>query len=336
MQKVDKSSSNRIKEISSNKTLGESSLEFKISGSAIDYIIVNTLRRTILAEIPIIAFNKFKIEKNTAIFHNDYLKLRLQHLPVWSVENDVEMIDEKMKANNEEIKKEEEEEYDDVELEVDKSYNTSSLKQLTMYVNFKNKGNEIVTVTTNDAKFYYDEKQIVSPYKMAIPLIKLQPGQEISFSAITDIGTEQDNSMYSAVCICSYKQINENDFDFLLESRGQLTEKRILEVALVNITNRLKNFLKMIKETVTENDNVEGMIVVNNEDHTLGNLISRGMQMHKKILFAGYNLPHPRVNKVHFHYKHEKGADIIKIIEDVTDYYIEIFNMIKKNVEKEL
>jgi len=122
-----------------------------------------------------------------------------------------------------------------------------------------------------------------------------------------------------------------------LESRGQITEKRILQVALININNRLKNFMKMIRETVKENDdNLEGMIVVENEDHTLGNMIARGMQMHKKIEFAGYNLPHPRVKKVHFHYKHEKGADIIKIIEDVTDYYIEIFNNIKKQVDSEL
>jgi DNA-directed RNA polymerase subunit L len=298
---------------------------------------MNSIRRTILSEIPILAFNKFKIEKNSAIFHNDYLKLRLQHLPVWSVENNVEMIDEKMKTNTEEVKQEIEEDVDDVGLEVTKQHNVSSIKQFTMYVNYKNKTNGIVTVTTNDAKFYYDEKQIPTPYKMGIPLIKLQPNQEIAFSAITDIGTEQENSMYSAVCISTYKQISDNEFNFTLESRGQITEKRILQVALININNRLKNFMKMIRETVKEDDdNLEGMIVVENEDHTLGNMIARGMQMHKKIEFAGYNLPHPRVKKVHFHYKHEKGADIIKIIEDVTDYYIEIFNNIKKQVDSEL
>ena len=46
-----------------------------------------------------------------------------------------------------------------------------------MYLNTKNKTNNIMTVTTNNAKFYYDEKQIESPYKTHIPIIKLQPGQ---------------------------------------------------------------------------------------------------------------------------------------------------------------
>ena len=146
--------------------------------------------------------------------------------------------------------------------------------------------------------------------------------------------------MYSAVCIGAYKILDSNTFEFIIESRGQITEKRILQVALINIEKQLKNFIKLLKDDSSkiklDEKNNEGMIIVNNEDHTLVNLIARGIQMHKKISFAGYNLPHPRVKKVHFHYKHEDGANIIKIIEDVVDYYSEIFSDIKKAVDKEL
>ena len=76
-----------------SNTLGDSLLNFKISGSNIDYIIVNTLRRTIFSDIPIYAFSVFNFEKNTSIFHNNYLKLRLQHMPIWSIKNTVDFIE---------------------------------------------------------------------------------------------------------------------------------------------------------------------------------------------------------------------------------------------------
>ncbi len=332
-----------LKLIDKSKELGNSRLEIKLSGPNIDYIVANTIRRTVFTEIPIYAFDEFKFEKNTSVFHNNYLKLRLRNLPVWTIENTVDFIDYNLKNNSVQTELEEnvdENEVDEVELQVDKTLNSSTLKQLTMYINYKNKTNSIQTVTTNDAKFYYEEKQIASPYKIAIPIVKLQPNQEIAFSAITKIGTEQEDAMYGAACICIYKQVNDNEFDFVIESRGQITEKRILQVALINIERRIKNFIKLLlddkkseNKIKTEEQKDQGIIIVNNEDHTLGNLISRGLQQHKKINFAGYNLPHPLAKKVHFHYKLEKNDDIKKVMEDVVDYYSELFAEIKKSVD---
>lgn len=317
--------------------LGNSRLEFKISGSNVDYTLANTLRRTCMTDIPIFAFSEFKFEKNSSSFHNNIMQLRLKHMPVWGIENSIDFL-EKSKSNLsndiETIGEENDEADDKIQLEVENNLSSSTLKQLTMYINIKNKTNKIITITTNDAKFYYDEKQIPSPYKTPIPLIKLQHGQEIAFSAITKIGTEEEDTMFTPVCICVYKQINENEFDFIIESRGQISEKRIIQVGLINIERKLKNFIKLLNDnkTIFDNDKETGIIIVNNEDHTLGNLISRGMQQHKLISFAGYNMPHPLGKKVYFHYKLEKDSDIKLVIKDVCDYYSEIFSNIKKLV----
>lgn len=322
--------------IEKNDTLGESDLTFKISGSNIDYIIMNTLRRTIFSNIPIYAFSILNFEKNTSIFHNNYLKLRLQNMPVWGIKNNVEFVD--YNKTNEKIGKiDENDDEDNVgEIETNEKINSSTLNQLTMYVNYKNKSNDIISVTTSHAKFYYDQKQLPSPYKDECLIIKLQPGQEIALSAITNLGTEEKDTIYSAVNIVTYKQINDNEFDFTLESRGQITEKQILLIALINIERNIRNFLNVFLEEIKEIDpsEEEGLIIVNNEDHTLGNLISRGMQKHSKVKFAGYNLPHPLANKVHFHYQLEKGGHIKKIIEDVIEYYSEIFSNISKSISK--
>lgn len=322
------------------KELGNSRLDFKISGPNINYIVTNTIRRTIFSDIPTYAFNEFKFEKNTSVFHNNYLKLRLRHMPVWGIENTVEFIDYNIKPNNNDLEDIPEEAADDdnIELNVEKNLNTSNLKQFTMYINAKNKSNDIMTVSTADAKFYYDEKQIQSPYKNPIPIVKLQPGQEIVFSAITKLGTEHEDAMFSAACIAAYKEVKPDEFDFFIESRGQLDEKRIMYVAMINIERRIRYFIKLLNEDKANQDSnsenkLEGQIIVNNEDHTLGNLIARGLQLHPKVAFAGYNLPHPLAKKVHFHYKLEKPGDIKQIINEVVDYYSDIFSQIKKAFE---
>lgn len=338
MLKVNKTN---IKVINKESELGNSRLEFKISSPNIDYIVANTIRRIIMSDIPIYAFGEFKFEKNSSVFHNNFIKLHLIHMPVWSIENSVDFL-EKSNFNTpitndmETIDEENEDAGDKVQLEVEKNLNSSTLKQLTMYINTKNKTNEIINVTTSDAKFYYNEKQIPSPYKVSIPIVKLQPGQEIAFSAITKIGIEEEDTMFTPVCICVYKQINENEFNFILESRGQITEKRIIQVAIINIKRKIKNFIKLLndnKATIELENKQSGIIIVNNEDHTLGNLISRGMQQHKLISFAGYNLPHPLVKKVKFHYKLKKDDEINSVIKDVVEYYSELFESINKSIE---
>jgi DNA-directed RNA polymerase alpha subunit len=57
-----------IELINYEEKLGDSILEFKISGNNINNCIVNTLIRVILNDIPIYAFTKYNIDKNTSIF----------------------------------------------------------------------------------------------------------------------------------------------------------------------------------------------------------------------------------------------------------------------------
>jgi DNA-directed RNA polymerase subunit L len=340
MKKIEKID---FKILNQNNVIGDSRLEFNICGSDINYVIVNTLRREIMTSIPIYAFDDIKFEKINSIFHSNMLNLRLTNLPVWGIINTVDYIDYNLKSinvsnNNFDIN---EDINDDIDLNIADVYNLSSLKQLTMYVNYKNKTNDIVTVTTDDAKFYYDEKQIESPYlNKNLQIVKLKPDQEIAFSAITRVGTEFEHTMFSAISIATYEQKTNTNFNFILESRGQITEKRILIVSIINIIKRLDNFIKCLNDVTTKlllientSDNLDGKIIINNEDHTLGNLISRGLQQHNQINSAGYNLEHPLVRKVIFSYSMKSNNNIKKICEDVVNYYLDLFARIRKHIE---
>lgn len=331
---------NKVKAIEYNqlsytKDQCNSRLELNIKGVDINHIVVNTIRRTILTDIPIYAFTKFNFTTNESVFNNNYLKLRFTNLPVIGIENTID----KFVPSKNENKIMEEEEIEDDQLdnenidmgdETETNVNTSSLGQLTMYVDIKSSDKTIKTVTTHDAKFYYNETNIPSPYKIPIPLIKLQPDQTINFSAITSLGVEKMHPLYSAVSVCFYKENANDDFTFIVESRGQITEKRIIHVALLNIIDKLESIIGMIP---VEQLSHTGKIIINNENNTMGNLISYGMTRHNNVKIAGYNIPHLLEDKVIIHYEliNEK-IKLKNVLDDVLEYFLKLFNeLIKLN-----
>jgi len=300
-----------------NKKQGATKLVFNIKSDDINDAVLNCLRRSV-AEVPIYNFYIFNFKYNTSVFHNSYMQLRLKNMPVWGIKNEILFL---KKIENETIQEDSDEEAE-LNFDTEKNIDTSTLNQLTMYIDYKNNSNNIVTVSTEHAQFYFSQEKIKNPYYVHIPIIKLQPGQEISFSTITNINIEKNDPLYSPCSVCFFKQNAENDYDFIIESRGQITEKRILYVAIQNIIKNMNNILKELQKHTYEN---EGTIIINNENHTMGNLITSGLQQHSNIEFAGYNMPHPLSNIIHIHYKINK-INIIKAIEDVVDYYIDLFN----------
>lgn len=327
-----------IKPVSWDKDLMSSRLEFEIKGAS--HTIINTFRRIVLSNIPIYSFNNITISENTSVFNNNYMKLRISNMPVFGIHSDNPIYVPPVKEVKE---KEEINDLNDLDINPqDDVINSSSLKLLTMYLDYYNNTDEIVTVGTNDCKFYYIEKQIPSPYPKNIPIIKLQPKQKFKMSAITELGIEEKNSIYSPVSIFSYKQINEEHFLVMIESRGQLDEKKIIQYSYDNIKMILDNFLQLILDI--EDNNNSGKIQMNNGDHTLGNLIAEGLQSHKNIKFAGYNCPHLLDKKIVFHYelneidKSDKSDkyNIKDIIKEIVKNYHDVFFKINKMIQDKI
>lgn len=325
-----------IKNVSYDNTKGFSRLEFDIIGKDVNHVIVNTLRRIVLSEVPIYAFTEFIFNKNNSVFHNNFIKNQIRNLPVWGINNKIEIF-EKLKIIKNDIVDEVDNLEDNVDFAVDKKINSTSLDQLTMYVDYTNKSNEIFSVTTEHAKFYFGQKQISNPYPTPIQLVKLQHEQYINFSVITSVGIEKENAYYSAVSICVYEEKKEDQFRFIIESRGQISEKIILHRGIINLVIKLNNILEQI---TTNFNNLEqqpellsGHVEIKNEDHTIGNLLSRGLQNHKNVSFASYHLPHPLEKRVIIEYKLKSG-NFIEILKDVTNEFIELYNKLDKLIEK--
>ena len=341
----------KIKLLEFDNEIGNSLLKFKVSGD-INYSHMNALRRIIYSSIKqrAFSFENYNFKKNTSIFHNEKLKKRISLIPILInddiINNQKNIKDEKIENFNKNSIIEDTDEEDNLD-DTEKKINPTSLKQLTMYLKYHNKKKEIINITTNDCLFYLGEKKIMSPFKEPILILKLAADDEIDFSAITDINIENNHTIYSAVVTNYYIIIPEEkniNYIYTLESRGQITEKNILLIAIENIIEMLDIFYKLLIKKESELINlIEGeFLIINNKNeiddlHSLGILIVEQLQNHKKINSASYHLLHPLSDTIIFEFQLKsstinKNDNIINIINE----NIINLKLLFKNFSKEI
>jgi DNA-directed RNA polymerase subunit L len=342
-------------------------LILSFTGNILNNVIMNTLRRTIMELIPTYAFDKSDIDitKNTTIYNNDYMRLRLSHFPIIGIDNDIETINRFSELENEANLSTFEQKVEDINIIEEREQKNKLEKAInfTIYISTKNTTNIVMNLTTkdNDVKFYYKGKPIESPYKQELLIIKLKPGEEFKCTAISslNIGLKGANYMPNAVCIFTEM---ENEYRLNIESLKQLTEIELIIRACIIINKKLDNFkrilnikiseyksekytddfnidsttdtsIKSSSEELIEQHRVKGMITIENESHTYGNLLSRLFQDHSAISFAGYKIDHLLIKELTIGYKTD-GTDILEILDDIIITGKNIFNEIKTKIEK--
>ena len=182
-----------------------------------------------------------------------------------------------------------------------------------MYVEKKNDSQEIINITTDDAEFYNNNNKIKSIYKKPLLIIKLKEKEEIKLTSTINLNIGKNNIKYSPVSICVYEEINDNTFLLKLESTNQIEEYDIIKRSCEILIIKLKIIMNQLKNKEINNEN-EGELIFNEEDHTLGNLLSRILQDHDNIIFAGYKMDHLLINDVSINYKTNGAKNINDIL----------------------
>jgi DNA-directed RNA polymerase subunit L len=77
----------------------------------------------------------------------------------------------------------------------------------------------------------------------------------------------------------------------------------------------------------------KGFIVINDENHTMGNFISDKLQEHKDILFASYNMPHPLENIINIHYSIKNNNNIKNIFIETINHCINLMTKIQTKIQ---
>ena len=205
----------------------DSRLEVTLEGNNINHVVINTLRRVGMTDIPVYSFDQVDISENKSIFNNDYMRLRIRTLPLPNIENKIDYFDEEennsIKDNTILEVDEEQEENADIAIGDDNiDYNqvrqivSDTYDMITMFLDIENKSDDIMSVTTDSCSFYKNGQEIKNIYKDPLLLIKLKKDQKIKLSAISNLGKEKISSLYSAVSILTYKQLTDKKFQIRL------------------------------------------------------------------------------------------------------------------------
>ena len=311
----------KLKTINYNKRKGlqYSNLTYEIIINNYDnpINILNALRRTIISEIPIYAFEPsiMIFNKNTSIKNNTQLRDDFSQIPIYDFPHEqyyMPIIDDY--------------------LEYIKSDEYKDENKIEMYISVKNETKDFLPITTNSefVKYIVNNKIVDNPYdkKYPILLLKLKPNQELNCKLIGVLGIGKSNSIWSSVsnCYFNYDKINDNNNKFILyiNSNGQLSEYDIFDKACDNIIYNLKLLNNKINTYLNNIENNEiNKFEISLYNSSLSKLINDQLQLDKKIKYAGLEQP----NLLEKLYK-------MKIILDDNYKINDIKNIIDENINK--
>jgi len=155
---------------------------------------VNALRQTILEEIPVMAISEVDIYENSSSLFDEYISHRLGLIP--------------LTINPKDFK-------------IGEDYSKHSVT-----ISLDAKGPK--TVYSGDLKS--KDKTIKSVYDN-IPIIKLTKDEGLKIEATATLGIAKDHARWQTGH-ASYKQVKEKEFEFEIESYGNIKTKDMLTLAL--------------------------------------------------------------------------------------------------------
>lgn len=272
-----------------------------------DISYANGIRRTLIAKIPTYAINSMSIINNTTSFNNDYIKNRLELIPLKS---DTEMDDIifTLKASTED-------ELLDVYTE---SLNSSNGKKYFP--------GDILLLTLKPGQSIELEcgvkKDIGSTHS------KHSPVCSVSYEMNPVNPKEKDYI---------YRQRNyiKNDVLLSFESIGMWNAEKLFPMAIDIIIDKLEFIKKSIEEENPEKIQIvkynpmddTNDYIIDNEDHTIGCLINNTNLENKDCGFSGIVKPHPSFDKITIRVKGTPKVHSNKImLSSIAD--------ISKNLEK--
>ena len=370
-EKASKSSKNIITIPKVDKNLEEKgALTFTLSNTNVS--VANSIRRTIMADIPTVVMNKnIKFTKNTTNLNNEILIQRLKSIPVF------------LKPDSK---------LDDIEISLDLKNDTDSIRYVTtndFELTIKSSGKKLIQS---------DKNKIFPPHpisKQYILFARLKPlvskeidGEVLSFTASFDVATAKEHGGFNVACTCAYgntpdpilsnerwndfvdeqqekgtseKDIDkyekdwenhqkyryfvDNSFDFTIETIGVFKNNELVTLACENIIKRLQKIIKQCNDdTIPIQKNVIAMknsfdIELIDEDYTIGKVIEyvlyqKHFENDKILSYVGFCKFHPHdiSSYIRIAFTNETNANKVNICNIVKASCNDAINLVYKNI----
>lgn len=369
--KAPKSSQNIVTIPKVDKNLEEKGvLTFTLSN--VDVSIANSIRRTILANIPTVVINKnIKFTKNTTSLNNEILIQRLQAIPVY------------LKSDSK---------LDDLQISLDLQNDNDNVKYVTT-------DDFILTLVSSGKKLIDSDRKKIFPAhpisKMHVLFARLKPkiskeidSEKLAFTANFEVSTAHENGAFNVACTCAYgntpdeilssekwnefvdreqekgtkeKEIDayekdwdnhqkyryfkENSFDFKIETIGVYKNNELVVLACEDIIKRLQNIIKQCnenslpieKEVIAMKDSFD--IKLMNEDYTIGKVIEyvlyqKHFENDKIFDYVGFCKFHPHDDSatIRIAFNNSENANKVNICNIMKASCNDAINLIYNNI----
>lgn len=302
-----------------------SKLTLELSGKTVNEVLSNTLRRLGNDCIPTYAFVKetIIITENTSIFNNDRMRLRIEQMTIPNIENNIIYLEDKYWRTTDYSNLGREKHEDDTKI-------------LEMQINVTNETNDIMNVTTNEAKYYEDGEELGQVYDKNYPhlIIQLRPKEVFKCRAVAQLGVGERNNIWAAAATGYHEEIGKQKYKLMIESQGQMDEYDILYRGCLILKQKLDIIKYIIGNKYTSTTIMaEKMIEIrlDKTDHTLGNIINTYLQENKNIAYAGLSKPDLLINEMVIKIISVKPNPLEPFFETI-DYVIKLFTEIEKQI----
>lgn len=182
-------------------------VEFNVSG--IKENILNTLRRTIISDVPVLAIETVTFHQNSSVMDDEVLAHRLGLIPLKTDPAGPDKVGVMLSAAG----------------------------PGTVY----SKSLQVKEVKTKSKK----KLDSISVYE-TIPIIKLGEGQRIELEAIAQLGVGRDHIKWQGG-LASYDKKEDGSFDFFVESYGQMPLEEFIDAAFDSVKNKINKLKSTIK-----------------------------------------------------------------------------------------
>jgi DNA-directed RNA polymerase subunit L len=320
----------------------------------VDLAIINSIRRVLLSEIPVVGFYgedepTIEILFNNGPLHNEFMIHRVGLLPL------------------------------NISPEITDDYTDGDY---VFELNVENTGNNMINITTGDFKGKYKDKELTKAElekifpankisKNKILITRLRTGEHLHLIATAIKKTGKTNASFSPVSLSNFYFVEDDKesatkdnvldkhrsyyknaygdpskINFQIESVNGFTYKFLFKKAIEILIEKLENVIVGLENKTIQIEKVQNCessfnFQIDNEDDTLGNLIQS--LIHNKYIrentkykdftctYAGYICPHPLKDLliVRFTLEEQKNPDtfynffadnckeIIKILNDL-------------------
>jgi len=317
-----------VKELSKTlrKDLITSELMLHLSGKDINCTVVNTLRRLSMESIPTYAFDPSMIEIsfNDTIYDNDEMREYISQICIPNLDVSVVYLPDRY--------------WKDVDF-TDPEYEPypEEKKKIELIIQSQNDTTSLMNVTTNDVKYVEDMKENPMKFNRKYPslIVDLRPNQAFRCIARASLAVGERDDRWSAVSNCFFEEEDETQYKLTVRSLGQFSEYDIMIKTCMIMDKRLEN-LKVTVSNESKKHNLMNekriSIILDGEDHTIGNVLARTIQDRPEVIYAAYSKPDHHKKSVVIKVTSTKNA-VDSIFEAIKHLQI-LFTTIEKDLRR--